>query len=377
VQKAAQAYDRSVLTKLNTSSASEPSSSFARHRISPPRELRGFETSSFPRQQWTRAGSPRHFVSSGAVSPGSIDSPLDRWANTLGGGDSSRLGASHEHLQAPGLSPSLTDFRNNGDNASLSSSHVTDNDMDCHMRRSASSSLQPPGYDSYNEDEDSQMEDPPSHVSQMNRLSLHDSRTPPLQHQRVGFKRRASSPPNEDRLVGNSEPTRKGLLLEGVGSDLYNPRGRTPPLHHSIRASPSNHSKYYNPSLPRSGSGSFTSASVSSGTTMWSNSIGQFSPATTIQTDWSPVASYNSEPLRDGLYRQLPPSSLSRPDTVCGPLPGVSSFNRDKELKRNPPPKMGMFICECCPKKPKKFDNPADLQYVCLHVTLKIAPLIM
>lgn len=356
VQKAAQAYDRIVLTKLNPTSASEPASSFAKHRISPPRELRGFETSSFPHHQWNRTGSPRHFPSSGKISPRSMDSPIDRWPNAPGAGDPSRPG--NEHLQAPGFSSSTNGFRSNGD-ASLSSSQVTDNEMpsslDSRMRRSASASLLAPGYDSYNEDEDSQMEDAPSHVSQMNRLTLHDARTPPLPHQRVGSKRRASSPPNEDRLTGNSEPTRKGLLLEGIGPDLYNLRGRTPPLHHSIRASPSNHPKFFHQPLTRSASGSFTPASASSGTTMWSASIGQFSPATSslsTQTDWSPAASYT-------------PSSLGRPDTVRGPLPGVSSFSREKELpvlKHNPPPKMGIFICECCPKKPKKFDNRADLQ---------------
>lgn len=29
------------------------------------------------------------------------------------------------------------------------------------------------------------------------------------------------------------------------------------------------------------------------------------------------------------------------------------------------PPKVGgLYLCECCPKKPKKFDSPEDLRYV-------------
>lgn len=248
------------------------------------------------------------------------------------------------------------------------------------MRRSASASLLGPGYDSY-EDEDLQMEDtaPASHVSQMRSLTLHDARTPPHHYsQRVGSKRRASSPPNEDRLAGNSEPTRKGLLLEGMGSDMYNSSRRTPPIHHPVRSSPAgghnhhHHQKFYH---PRSASNSFTSASASSGTTHWSSSIGgQFSAASSLSTaDWSPSASYNpsEEMMKDAKFRQVSISS-GRPGTAPAGrrLPDISSAGKDSKdlptiLKHSPAPKMtGLFICECCPKKPKKFDSPSDLQYV-------------
>ena len=245
------------------------------------------------------------------------------------------------------------------------------------MRRSASASLLGPGYDSVNEDDDLLMEDPPltSHVSQMNRLTLHDARTPPHSYQRVGSKRRASSPPGEDRLVGNSEPTRKGL---SIGPDVYNNSNRrTPPIHHPIiiRSSPGGHShpKHYHPSLPRSGSGSFTSASASSGATLWSNSIGQFSPAASslsTQTDWSTGQPYGSnmdtDLPQDGLYRQMPLSSLSRPpSTGRRQLPEISSLGRGGDL---PLMQHRVLICECCPKKPKKFDNRDDLQYVPIHL---------
>jgi len=263
----------------------------------------------------------------------------------------------------------------------MSSSHVTDNGvppvLDSRMRRSVSASLLGLSYDSY-DDEDSQMEDmPASHVSRMGRLTLHDARTPPHQYQRVGSKRRASSPPNEDRLAGNSEPVKKGLLLEGTGQE-YSPSWRTcsPIHHHPTRSSQNNHLKYYHtPNAPSS----FTSASASSGTTMWSTSVGQYSAASSFTTtDWgSPISPYNpsstEESMRDAPFRRMP-IGASRPTARQGRVSELSSLGQDKDMlatKHSPKPKMGgMFICECCPKKPKKFDNRSDLQYVHLSPQL-------
>ena len=368
LQSSARSYDNSLLQKLNASSSDAP---FSRNRGTPPRDFRATAFGSatggslpplppqWQQQQQQRSGSPRHLPSSAANSPRTTDSPFERWAQSASAGDSLAM-RPRQHLSA--ISTSLKGYRDSGDTVSLSSSHVTDSELaESRMRRSASASILP-GYDSF-EDEDLQMEDTPIHVTQMKSLTIHDPRTSPHQYaQRVGSKRRASSPPNEDRLAGGSEPTRKGLLLESVGSDMYS--RRTPPIH---RSSPGgHHQKFYH---PRSASTSFTSASVSSGVTHWSSA--QYSPASSLNTDWSPSASYNqSDDMRkDVKYSQLSTGS-SRSACAVRRLPEISATGNDAKdlppiLKHSPAPKMvGMFICECCPKKPKKFDNQADLQYV-------------
>jgi len=329
---------------------------------------------SLPPAHWT--SSPRHLPSSAGVSPRASD----MWGKASAS-EPMHLGAKRATFKPPIFSSSLSEKRRNRDNAASLPSCPADGGMSPsldRMRRSDSTSNLGPGYDSL--DEDSQMEDAPmSHVSQMNRLTLHDARMPPHQYERVGSKRRASSPPHEPRErdhrskpPGNSEPAKKGLMLEGAGPDMHSQNRRTPPIHH--RASPGAHQKYYHLALPRSASSSLASASPTSATTMWSTAMGQCSPAASslsTQTDWSLVASYNpsmeADGMKDGFYRQFPPSSLGRPGGGRGRLPEISSLGRDKDLpamKHNPAPKMtGIFICECCPKKPKKFNNRADLQY--------------
>ncbi|KAF8545100.1 hypothetical protein BDD12DRAFT_800731 [Trichophaea hybrida] len=376
-QQSVKLYDKDILKKLNTSS-SEPSS-FARHRLTPtpPRDIRPFALPSDsvslpPLPAHLQHGSPRHLSPSTATSPAGTDSPSERWVHVSAGEHvQGHSGMKHEQ---PLSFSSLTNFRSNG-NKNMSSSHVTDNGvppvLDGRMRRSVSASLLTPGYDPY-EDEDSQMEDmPTSHVSRMRQLTLHDARTPP-QYQRVGSKRRASSPPNEDRLVGNSEPTKKGLLLESAGQE-YSPSRRTcsPIHHHPARSSQNNYPKYYHVPNPRSASGSFASASASSGTTMWSTSVGGYSTASSFTTsDWgSPTSSYNQSPneesMRDVHFRRVP-IGANRPAARQRHASELSSLGQDKDslaTKHSPKPKMGgMFICECCPKKPKKFDNRSDLQ---------------
>jgi hypothetical protein len=102
--------------------------------------------------------------------------------------------------------------------------------------------------------------------------------------------------------------------------------------------------------------------------------MGQFSGASSITTAdrASPVSSFSPsndlEVVSDAPFRQvsslgMPPRPANRQrlvdPSIVAALTGI-----DKEAHQAPPKMTGMFICECCPKKPKKFDNRDDLQYV-------------
>lgn len=352
IRQSVDAYDTSLVRKLNAST-SDPSS-FTRLRLSPPREFRpfngGFSDVGRPTHRRPN-GSPRRLPSA-TVSPRPIDSPLERWRYSSSGEPLLTPPSTSEHSP-----PALREFQGINDTASLPSTQVTDSETatnnSCRIRRSASASLLGRGgYESYNEDEDSQMEEAPSsHVSKLKQLTLHDVRpSPPQAFQRVGSKRRASSPPSEDANVGSLGPTRKGLLLNGVGTDI--------------------HQKYYQPP-PRSASGSFASGSMSSATTMWS-SIGQFSAASSISaTDWASPVNYPQSPDRDfssdAAFRS--PNS-SRPVTWQRQTTEFCMDGKETNDSGAAPIKnehaglkmVGGYICECCPKKPRKFETQADLQ---------------
>ncbi|KAG0136680.1 hypothetical protein HOY82DRAFT_583259 [Tuber indicum] len=401
MQLSVRAFDKGLIGKLNDSARSAPSP-LPRQRITPPRDSRSVTVGSLgddlPLPLTTRWDIPKSQPRGGSTSnaipisgPGSFNAPPQRWLHTPSVGDNSGLGTAPE--QQPPVFPQFSDTRNSGDNASVSS-FMTDNESypnaDSRMRRSRSASILASGYDNtpssgcdlYQEDTDSQMDDAPSHVSQMKRLTL-GARTPPKSnsypinhyHQRAGSKRRASSPPNEDRQIGSSEPTRKGLHLEGYGSgDIYDHSRRTSPIHQGLRNSPK-YQHFNNSPIPRSASGSYASTSISSATT-WPASLGQFSAASSFTTAGgvSPASSFSPQLemdiVGDPPFRQPPPSTSAKGPSSSSrhrQVPEASSAldGRERESiasKHHSAPKMGVYMCECCPKKPKKFDTQMDLQ---------------
>jgi len=231
--------------------------------------------------------------------------------------------------------------------------------------------------------DDMHMEDvPSSQLSKMKQLTL-GSETPPRPNsypvhnssQRAGSKRRASSPPNEDRATIQADSSRK--LNYDSGNEGPNRRSPVGPQT-SMRCSPSSgahkfhtNAQLHNSSLPRSVS------SISSASTGWSNSLGSsltsaassfttqdrhspvasFSPSSDVDTpNDSPYLSHssltNSHSRRTGRPLQIPELPIitkQEPDTVQQKLSQV-------------PKAIGGFICECCPKKPKKFETKAELQ---------------
>ncbi|KAH8150720.1 uncharacterized protein LAJ45_05416 [Morchella importuna] len=414
MEKSVKAYDMGLVAKLNGGAKSEPSN---RNYFTQPQNYRPLSYTTptpeeFPPSPLGLWRSSKEFIKSRTSNPIPIPSPgsqtpIERWAQA--DGIPPPLGLAEPVPGQPSFSPAFTEIRNSGDNASVSS-YVTDNDAhsngDARMRRSMSASLLGQGFDDSGiassmqsrnscdpyEDSDYQMDEAPyHHVYQMKRLTIQDARTPPksnsypsqVNHQRVGSKRRASSPPNEDTM--NSEPTRKGVLLESVGSEIYDRSRRTSPIHQGgARNSPGGPSKcrassgIFSSQVPRSASGSFASAAASSLT--WSSSVGLSSLASSITTvdRGTPATSYTPSidmEIIDAPFRQSQITlAANRPNNRqrTGSETTITATGAEKDtvaVKHLSAPKMaGAFICECCPKKPKKFETYEDLQ---LHETEK------
>ncbi|KAG4437580.1 hypothetical protein IFR05_006919 [Cadophora sp. M221] len=189
----------------------------------------------------------------------------------------------------------------------------------------------------------------------------------------VGQKRRASSPPGDDG------PT---LHTVGSASDLYRrresaSRASPTPRFHSTSGSVSSTA-----SAPRNNSYASTlSVTASSITSM--SSYGRLSPGGVSPGGLSNAGSDMSDsPYVTSLsLNPSPRGSLSRANhnrVLSESRPLMTSRKLSESLgtsKHNSPPKIhGVYMCECCPKKPKKFDSQEELnaheqekQYECAY----------
>ncbi|EPE36803.1 C2H2 and C2HC zinc finger [Glarea lozoyensis ATCC 20868] len=183
----------------------------------------------------------------------------------------------------------------------------------------------------------------------------------------AGQKRRASSPPAED---GPS------LHTVGSASDLFRRREsasrRSPtPRLHSAAGSVSSAASAPRANSYASSTLSITTSSVSS-LSSYARSPGGLSPGGLDSSDSSYVPSLNPSPRSCGprVGHQRHPSTEGRPL--------LSSHKPSDSLatsKAHGAPKIqGIYMCECCPKKPKKFDCQEDLdaheqekQYQCAY----------
>jgi hypothetical protein len=177
----------------------------------------------------------------------------------------------------------------------------------------------------------------------------------------AGQKRRASSPPVDDRLH---------LLRTGSASDL---RSSLPPHLHfspgsvsSIRSDPRNSSSY----------ASTLSIAPSSTTTM--SSYGRPPPGGLSPSGLSPCGvsprsadgSNDSPHTTSSSVTASPRGSVSSPSYQQQPLETRPTITARKssdrgagQVKRITTNKLyRLFICKCCPKKPKKFDNEEELK---------------
>ena len=205
------------------------------------------------------------------------------------------------------------------------------------------------------------MDDAPS--SHIAKLTL-GSDTPPRpgsypllknNSQRAGSKRRASSPPSEDGGAGQGELMRKN------GSEGHHRRSPVVP-HHPTAFYPSCMGSGFRPSVGIHNASAGSSFASSAGTG-WHNSLGA-SSLSSVATNYTipdrnpPRASFSPpsdvDTTSDSPYLSnspLPSSRRARPQDRDVISPQLSS------VKLN-----GPFQCDCCPKKPKRFDKQTDLQ---------------
>ncbi len=217
------------------------------------------------------------------------------------------------------------------------------------------------GYDNV-EDTDFPMEE----TSGIRRLRIDDphGRT---DFQAVGQKRRASSPPGGDSPpqgpMNSNDPTRR---RDGVGRGSPAPRLSLVAPGSLSSASPAGRSASYV-------STTSLNTSISSLT-----SFGGRSPSGLSSGGLSPVDMMANSPYNTPI--SLGPSSC----TSFGRGPhqrNISSENRQLASPRKvvEVPKAtisklqgGFLMCECCPKKPKKFETPEELRYVRSIITLSM-----
>ena len=184
---------------------------------------------------------------------------------------------------------------------------------------------------------------------------------------KCGLKRRASSPP--------SEAAREDRPTVGGGNDLYHRRSVQMLVNRNSPVSRfhANQGSLSSASSLSQRTGSFASSyglSTASSATSYSGeprlSPGALSPS--AETEFGPVSPY-------AVSRSLNPS----------PRGSLSRAHHQRGLSENEPTQhrkmsedslahsrqnsvsnkiQGLFICECCPKKPKKFDSEEELRYV-------------
>lgn len=194
--------------------------------------------------------------------------------------------------------------------------------------------------------------------------------TPPCQETPHGMKRRASSPPREPM-----SDDRHSLHVAASNGDLSQRRLSGPAFPNTLSVNSnyptSQRTLSAASSLSIRTSGSYSSTLSIGGSSMTSlspydrTSPGGLSPSSDLDT-------YHEK----SILNPSPPSTVTQPVLARG-LPGPASLEppaMDATGKLSVPttvvslPKpisskiSGLFICDCCPKKPKKFDNQHDLR---------------
>ncbi|CAK4033364.1 hypothetical protein DOTSEDRAFT_75929 [Lecanosticta acicola] len=205
----------------------------------------------------------------------------------------------------------------------------------------------------------------------MSNLNIHD-RSPGSSEEfqpaaRAGTKRRASSPPREglreERSSVSSAPGHSDLYHRRSIQQLPNrgsPVSRFHPNHSSLSSASS-----FGP-RQNSLSSSLGIASIPSSATSYGS--GRLSPSAlspALEPNNAEALNANSLPINPAHQRTLSESvqgGLQKP-----PVEGAARNGSISHLQ-------GIYVCECCPKKPKKFDTEEELrlhesekQYTCAY----------
>ncbi|KAI1780935.1 hypothetical protein F4818DRAFT_20947 [Hypoxylon cercidicola] len=201
-------------------------------------------------------------------------------------------------------------------------------------------------YDNNGDDNDFPMED----RSQMEDSFLRS------EHQAIGQKRRASSPPGDDipmqGMSGSCE-----LLRRREGASRSSPQTRLSSIHASISSIPSTtRSGSFASSTPLttnlSSMGSFAGRSPGG------MSGGGLSPVDVISSSPYSMANSLGHSPRASLARVPHQRNLSSETRRLTSPRKVSEVSAKASISKIPG---GYFMCDCCPKKPKKFETAEEL----------------
>ncbi|KIW05110.1 uncharacterized protein PV09_03666 [Verruconis gallopava] len=333
VHTASQAYDKHLLSRIGGPNAGTSSNNKFAAQLKP-------------------LSVPEHRYSS-------IDSPLSRWASAPSSGISPSGGFRSPYFEHTSIDSAFPSRVN-----SVSTPDAFDD--------AASSS-----YRSHrNSDDQGVFLDP--ELTKMDGLDIHDRTASTAEGEQLGatgVKRRASSPPSD------GGPSREDRV-SGTGNDLYHRRSmqmlatkNSPVISRPAQYGTSHSSTL---SLGQKASSSFASTwnmSTSSSLTSYSGerlSPGALSPS--ADPDFGAVSPYaasrslNLSP-RSSLST-APPHQTRKPSEpipdqkMQSPTPS-DVHSRQNSVSKPPKPKAWEgypHVCECCPKKPKKFDTAEELR---------------
>lgn len=202
-----------------------------------------------------------------------------------------------------------------------------------------------------------EIEDMEMEEASMNRLRIDE-------YHATGTKRRASSPPGDALGASLLAPTSQGEMVRRRDvTSRGSPTPRLGPVHESPAPHTTERNRSFNLSL-------LTGSSVTGpGATFGGLSPGGLSPGA-LSGGLSPIA---TDPSCSSPYstpmstNPSPRASLSRAPhqrTFSDGRPFASPRKLTEVSKPNGAKIQGFFMCECCPKKPKKFETAEELRYV-------------
>lgn len=205
--------------------------------------------------------------------------------------------------------------------------------------------------------------------------------TPPYADtSKQGMKRRASSPPQEP-TTDDRHPTLRVTMSSG---DLSQGRTSGHPFSNTLSVknsyAPSHRTLSAGSSLSIRTLGSYSSTLSIGNSSMTSvspydrPSPGGLSPSSDLDTFHEKSIMNSSASAGAPLILPAASRVISGSNSLEPPITdttGKISMPAKLNLSKGAGSKMsGLYICDCCPKKPKKFDNPDDLRYAerLLHV---------
>lgn len=199
-----------------------------------------------------------------------------------------------------------------------------------------------------------EIEDMEMEETSMNRLRIDE-------HHATGSKRRASSPPGEGLGASLLGPTTQGEMVRRRDvTSRGSPTPRLGPVHESPAPHTTERNRSFNLSL-------LTGSSVTGlGSSFGGLSPGGLSPGA-LSGGLSPIATDHScsSPYSTPMSTNPSPrASLSRAPhqrTFSDGRPFASPRKLTEGSKLSGAKIQGFFMCECCPKKPKKFETAEEL----------------